>query len=188
MIREVTEKLNSKAVSQKKISRVNEGIESIIGLIDYLNNWMGDEDVEIWPGHTIDEVLIPREFADFVYPATIRYDASDRRTANLLVRDKSDNLCPKTYQEYMDACDAFRGNFKRDASSDMVSVASLRKHVNLSDVDDRISINGRVSYYNSFFVPIPVKDISVLFEADRYLNDTASAVLEDYVAEMRFTN
>lgn len=204
MIREVKEAIKARAMSQKKISKFNDGIEKIINLIDYVNNCMREEDVEIWSGHSVDEVLIPREFADFVYPASIRYNSADRRTADLIVRKPTEvkregsedkvnvTLEEKpSYADYLNACDAFRGNFKRDAVSDMVSIGSLRRHLNLSDVISKVAIDKGegylVSYYAGCYVPIPIKDISALFE-NRYLNDDAQSVLKDYIAEMRFTN
>lgn len=184
MIRETTiAAINEKAISQKKISKYVEGLSTVMLLINYVNS-LDEFATEIWDGHTLEDVYIPKELGDFVLPASVRYDANDRRTKDLLVRPNVFDL-NISYMEYVNACDRFRNNFKKDASSDMVSFASLRKHVNLNDVIDRISINDKVSYFNGSYVPIDVIDISALFEG-RYFNDSSSAVLDDYIACIRF--
>lgn len=184
MIRETTiAAINKKAQSQKKISHYVEGLKDVMLVINYINS-LDEFASEVWDGHTLEDVMLPKELADFVMPASVRYNSSDRRTSDLLVRPHTFDL-NISYAEYVECCDRFRNNFKKDASSDMISFASVRKHVNLNDIIDRICIDDKVNYYSGPYVPISIKDISALFE-DRYFNDSASSVLDDYIAGIRF--
>lgn len=185
MIRELETKtlLSNKANSQKKITKYDDSIQTILEVIEYVNS-LDEFAQSIWIGHSISDVTFPTELSDFVMPASVRYDSNNLKTKDLLDRPVHIEF-NISYLDYVQACDRFRSNFKRDAVSDMTPFDNVRRHVNLNDIIDRISVNGQVSAKNNPFVPIRVVGVENLFE-DRYFNDTEDSVLRDYIAEIKF--
>lgn len=184
---EIVAKMKDVATAQKKVTKVDEiekCIKVILGVIDYVNA-QDEYFCSIWENHPLDEINVPNEFKDFVMPSAVRFDALNRRTKDLLVKpNKKEMVLSDSYADYVEACDRFRGFFKRDGFSDMVSLGSLRKAVNLNDVITRASINERVCAQGRPFIPVPLNDIG-LFE-DRYFNEDVKDVISDYITEMRF--
>lgn len=189
MISEVfpTSKVNERAKAQKKISKWDDSyLEEIAKMIDFINS-QNEYFTHFDDGKSIDDVNIPSEFADFILPASVRYDSRNLSTNDLLVRVVGDHPCPD-YDTYVNACDAFRGQFKKDAFTDMVSIGSLRKVLNLSDVISRAKGGPgekSVRANGTPFVPIALEGLKSLL-SDRYFNDSAEEVLLDYIRQMRF--
>lgn len=175
------------ALSQKKVTKVDglvSSIKTILEVIDYINA-QDEFCCSIWGNHPLDEINIPNEFKDFIMPSAVRYDALNRRTKDLLVKpDLNTTILVCSYADYIQACDRFRGFFKRDGFSDMTPVGSLRKAVNLNDVITKASFGDRVCAQGRPFIPVPLTDIG-LFE-ERYFNDEVADIVSDYITEMRF--
>lgn len=179
--------IDAKAWSQKKVSKVNEKDDSlkiILNFIDYVNS-LDEFACSLWENRLFENILVPNEFIPFFLPSAVRLDALNRRTKDLLVRPETVSLDAKTYDEYVKACDIFRSRFKKDGYSDMTALSNIRQAVNLHDVMAKASFNGRVSSNDRPFIPVPLVDMSNLFE-DRYFNDDESAIILDFIAEMRF--
>lgn len=182
-----TNDVEARAKAQKKVTNVNnlvKDIEDILKFIDYINS-LDELDLVIWDNRQLDDIPVLNEFKDFILPSAVRYDALNRRTKDLLERDNSENANPiSSYADYINICDRFRSVFKKDGYSDVSMIGSLRKSVNLTDVIARASIDSRVAAQGRPFIPVPLVNVG-LFE-DRYFNETASGIIKDYIADMRF--
>lgn len=187
-----------RAKSQKKISRVDEGISGLKTIFNYINFWNSyTPDVTTIENRDVEDILIPEEFKDFIIPNSVRYEAGDRVYSDLLVRpefqcvDKDDKF-DYDYNEYLDACHAFRGLFKRDFNSGYVSLASLRVDKSfenvraVSGIYDPNSSEVICHYMSSPFIALELANWS-MFVRPLYFNATASEVLDNYVAKISFS-
>jgi hypothetical protein len=143
-----------------------EQVEKVLNLIDRINcaqeHAMGIGDVHF------DQMAMPKPFARFVFPASIRIDCVDRLAADLRDRSGYSFLPGKgggynepnfTYEDWNDVVNIMNeicSQFKV-INPEMVTVAEIRNHVNLVDVMDVVSVGDRCrSRSKQRFVPIPV--------------------------------
>lgn len=180
-----------KVLVQKKINVSEEDliqtVSDMYSAIRYFNSF--DEYTSlIFGGTDIKEVKVLNEFKDFIVPAAVRFDPTDLRSKNLAIKE-SVNSAPMSYLEYVNLCDKFRSYFKKDASTDMASLADLKKSVTLTSVIDKASnqIDGgfKVNYGTQVYYPLRLEDITVLYE-ERHFNASESDLMSDYLSNFRF--
>lgn len=167
-----TKKVNVKEDEVRKV------IETMKSYIDYFNS-LDEFTSTIWSNNAdISKVNILNEFKDFVIPAAVRIDATDIKCANLVRLNEVKSF--GSFSDFINLNDQIRGLFKSDASSNVSSLADLKKSENLSSIIDRASVKKKVAYKSSPFVPVRLNYIADLFE-DRYFNGTEDEVISDYI-------
>jgi ribosomal protein S19 len=137
-------------------------------------------------GKEFSEIQILNEFIPFVTPLTVRYVPSLYWSTDLLKRDSS-NGDGLDYEEFIRLSNHIRRWFKKDASSETTSLASIKVHKSLADVLPCVVYKKQVSYDDKAFVPLEIYDAALghLFDAD-YFNAKAIKVLTQFIAEMKF--
>lgn len=142
------------AESNRKISNPQElkgDVDYIFDAIEYFNAF--DEYstcLDDTARTEFDKVPILNEFKDFILPRSVRFEPSNLRTRDLLVRSevelnddgevvspiiiKSNPKFRFVMKDYMKKIDDFRRHFKRDAKSDFIYLSELKKHVSFQDV------------------------------------------------------
>lgn len=181
----------AKVKSQKKISvsdvEIIQTMEKFYDIFRYFNS-LDEYSTFVFNNANINDVKLPKEFEDFIIPAAVRFDPTDLRSKNLVLKDK-EMAAPMSYLEYVNLCDTFRGYFKKDASNDMVSLTDLKKSQTLSSIIDRASnvVNDEysVNYGTQVYYPIRLQNITLLYE-DRHFNATESDLMSDYLSNFRF--
>lgn len=176
-------KLEARAYAQKKVSKPDWiCLGKIIDFINYVNS-LDEGCYQVFEGRLIDDILIPKEFADFIIPKSVRLIPGDRKFTDLLVRGNVKE-CPVTYDQLMNAYDTFRGNFKRDSFVDMITIGSLRVDKSLNEVISNICLDD-VCHVDGLGIPIEVKaDINVIEK--RYFNQSLEDVVDDYLHNLKF--
>lgn len=182
--------LSLRIENQKKISVSSKDIEEVVekmySVIRYFNS-LDEYTILLFGGVDIKEVKVLKEFSDFIVPAAVRFDPTDLRSKNLAVKENF-NSCPVTYLEYVNLCDKFRSFFKKDASTDMVSLADLKRSVTLTSVIDKASSNiegvFKVNYGTNIYYPLRLNSVEVLYE-ERHFNANESDLMSDYLANFR---
>lgn len=185
----------SKISAQKKISvsqtNIKENVVKMWSYIKYFNS-IDEHTQSLFNNATdIELVKIPKEFKDFIVPAAVRFDPADLRSSNLALKDevKPDHL---NLLDFVNLCDEIRGYFKKDSNQDMISLAELKKPVNLTSIIDKASSTVKdspiykVNYGNQIYFPIRLKTgLDYLYE-DRHFNSTEDSLVKDYLAQFRF--
>lgn len=180
------------ALSQKKVSRADELHEVIVRLFDYFtffNNVSEDDTVvDLGSIKTLDQILIPNEFKEFIYPASVKIVAGNRRMPDLLqLPPNVSNLVTEfRYSDYINLLDKFRSYFKKDANSDMVTLSSIKRSVSLMDVLSIVSVTGKVNYDSDPYYPITLNDVLGQIVGGSFLQDDADIMITDYCARIRF--
>jgi hypothetical protein len=155
--------------------------------ISYFNS-LDEYDNSVFNNIPLQDVKVLNEFADFITPSAVRFDTADLRSKNLVITEIVKDA-HYDYGEYINLCDIIRGLFKKDATSDVSSLADLKKSQSLTSVIDRASnmIDGThlVNYGTQMYYPIRLKDISTLYE-NRHFNANESDLVSDYLAYFRF--
>jgi hypothetical protein len=169
-----------------EFNEIRNAVDEIFDNINYFNSL--DEYTISIDGRLTSEIMVLNEFKDWVFPLSIRYNPSNIRTEDLLVRNEVKSF-KFNYDRYVRACDNFRRFYKSDVQSNKTTLDSLRQHKSLAEVIDKITIDkvirGKkqlaVDYMNSAFIPIPIKEsVSCLFRND-YFNESAECVIKDYI-------
>lgn len=185
------ERMVDKVDAQKKVKvdvkEIRSTLSNLYDVIKYFNS-IDEYTTLVFGGVDIHDVKILKEFSDFIVPAAVRFDPTDLRSKNLAKREGVVSA-PFSYVDYVNLCDTFRGYFKKDASTDTVSLSDLKKSQNLTSVIDKAS-NQRndsyvVNYGTQVYYPIRLDDISILYE-DRHFNASESDLMSDYLSYFRF--
>lgn len=199
----ICDKLADKAFSQKKInvrelSEVQGIVKIICDHIDYFNSLATD--TCMIADHQLSDWVILNEFADFIYPNSIRYESGNRIYVDLLDRTQVKGFKPD-YQKYLMALSRFRGLFKRDALSEITNLANLRMDKSFEEVRARICVNCSaanvvtkskdksselVRYLDIPFYPIPVKGLFNFVDASIYFTASKTDIINDYISNMKF--
>lgn len=180
------------ALSQKKVSNASGLQETIVKLFDYfrLFNTLSQDDTVICMEtvKSLDDIAIPNEFKDFITPTSVKLIAGNRRLPEMLKPTVLvSNLVEKySYYEYVQLVDRFRSYFKKDGSSDVCSLASLKKELSLMDVLSISSVSGCVNYDSDPYYPIFLKEFMEYVIGSSFLQDDADAMIKDYCAKLRF--
>jgi hypothetical protein len=180
----LVQKLNERAEAQKRVSKYDRtSLEIICNFINYVNSL--DEDTLRVFDRDFDDIVIPTELKDLVLPKSVRLIPGDRRTEDILLRPEINSKPCASYAEYMNAVDQFRGYFKKDSKSDMVTLSSLRVDVSLVEVLDRICSDDKAKVTNQGVYPITVKSVSQLLTT-RFLSDSIDDVIQDWLVAVKF--
>lgn len=180
----------------KDIKEIRALLESINEFIYYFNSLDETRTTVFFQNIDMSKVYIPREFADFIIPAAVRRDPTDRRCRNLVkIEDAAtagilmDSIKVTNYLEYLNVVDSFRALFKTDMTSNTVALSELKRAVSTESVIDRLSYdmgNGdRVRYSGEPFVPLKLKYVGDEFE-ERYFTNTPAEVMTDWYAALKF--
>lgn len=159
------------------ISKYFEYIKYFNTITEYQTRIMGKE---------LDEINVLNEFVPFITPRTVRYVPSLYWSTDLLKRDNS-NGSACDFEEFIRLQNHIRRWFKKDAQSEVTSLATLKVHKSLADVLPYVAYKGKVSYDDKAFVPLEIYDACLghLFETD-YFNTKATKVLSQFIAQMKF--
>lgn len=150
-------------------NEVRELIDAIFGYIVNFNSL--DEDTTIINNHPLGDWPILNEFKDLILPNSVRWKAGDKAYNDVLVRvthkdyvdvekgiHKKVDVSQLDYLDYLDKLSQFRSLFKKDASSDYVSLESLRVDKSIADVIDYVIVEDedskRCHYDTTPFVPV----------------------------------
>lgn len=192
----VTRCYNSRKVNSTKEDFAKE-LKVIFSYMDFYNT-IDEETDSILDDRgnvkSLDNIYILNEFKDWIYPLSIRYNPSDRKTVDLLIRDEFDEKFKFKYSDYLDACARFRGLFKSsiESNQNMTALSTLRMHKSLSEVLNQMMVRLNdsanspmvVVYQGGPFIPIPVRSVvRGLFRED-YFNSTSNNVINDYLDDV----
>lgn len=183
--------------SMKKVREddkiLSEAISDILNVINRVNQLgMYDSTIPEWDNRSIDEIEIPSEFSQFVLPSSVRMNAGDIRSKELLVKPSESKLSNDlTFFKFNTSVSKLRSVMKRDAKDGLVTIGSLRKAVSLSDVLDRFFIvkKGRIFAKLSSDTTLPLEldgNLDCLFEDDYYNTRDLSRIIEDFTNAMMF--
>jgi hypothetical protein len=158
-------------------------IVKVFAMIQYFNSL--EEDTTFVLGRDHDQVLVPVEFKDLVWPMSIRFEAGKREFVDLLPQRPVvlDEKNIPSYRDYMDAIARLRGIFKKGAMDDLVKLSDIRKHVSVADVFNRMEFEKKVHYDGIPFLPLNMK-IAPNFANSWYFNTDSFEVVDDYVRNL----
>lgn len=165
-------------------------VSRILNYIKYFNNLKEDTNKAFAEGVSLDELFIIDEFAEFIQPRSIRYDASDKETVDLRLRDdKVEDESLLNEAEWVKLQNKFRSLYKMKTDDRTQSIASLRRHVSLGDVIKKVSINEKVRIFevDGSYIPIPVNTALGCLFTDDYFNSDIDKVLRNWVRK-KFNN
>lgn len=192
----LNEEMAKRADSLKKVrvpySDIKETIDGILSYIDAYNQ-LSKYDTRVL-GRDFKDVIVLEEFKDFLEPASVQIDPADLECEELLLKgddDAESAFLDKSYNEYLDLCSKFRGYFKKDISTETVTLDVMRKFVSWSEVsqiaayevmyDDEST--GLVVRYNDGkpYIPLHISDFMRKGWKSRHFNASLEEILEDYV-------
>lgn len=173
---------------QKQIEPV---VDKIVKYLKYFNT-IGEFDTKIFDLREFSEVNIPNEFKDFITPKCVKYVPGSRQSYDLLVRDDIDPEAELlSLPDWIDTYIEWRGFFKKDGTSDLTTLATLKVERSFNDVlpesyfvdDDG---NSFLRYENTPYVPIRLEPAAAsLFRAD-YFNSDVTTIVRDYLTAVTF--
>lgn len=182
----VVQTLISKVDAQKKrnvkMEEISQVINTIMATINYFNS-LDEHDSVVWGHHSFDEIDVPEEFAQFVRPASVRYEALNFSCQNLVDQTSCDKITD--YSDYLDAIAKLRGFFKLSSNDGMVRLSSCRTWVALNDVLPYASIGGNVRAGDKPHLPLPIKGCENLFKS-HYYNVSEEDMLKLFLSEFKF--
>lgn len=180
------------ALAQKKVSNGAGLVDVIVSLFDYFSyfNTLTPDDtvVSMQSIKSLDDIMIPNEFKSFITPTSVKMIAGNRRLPEMLKLQPATHNRVKdySYYEYVQLVDKFRSYFKKDGTTDVTSLSSLKKEVSLMDVLSTACISGCVNYDSEPYYPIFLNDWMEYVIGSSFLQDDADAMIRDYCAKMRF--
>lgn len=169
-----------------KVEEINEAwtiVDSVMALVRSLK-----EDDDYLLGKHVSEFMIMNELKSLVLPKSVRYQLSNRRCKDLLIREDYDINTPLfsnvTYSNYMDAVATLRRFVKKSGNDEMTPLSSIRKDATLNDVIDIACINGKVKYDGTPFIPVVLDDgLDIMFK-DTYYNSDCAEVIGDFIINL----
>lgn len=189
-----------RASSQTK-RRVEDPKKAICKIFSYIIMFNGlAEDTTILNNHPLTDWPILNEFKDFICPNSIRWKAGDKSFVDVLSRNfelenhsLTDSLKRNDidYNDYLNALSEFRSFFKKDATNDFVSLASLRVDKSIADVSDFIVLSdGRCHYLGEPYLPILKvtldDEMITSLVQNWYFNADIKEVYQSYLANLFF--
>lgn len=176
-----------------KVKRISAKVEEIDDAWDIVNKVMSlvrslKEDDDYLLGKHVSEFMIMNELKGLVLPKSVRYQLSNRRCKDLLIREEFDINIPSfsnvSYSSYMDAVATLRRFVKKSGNDEMTPLSSIRKDATLNDVIDIACINGKVKYDGTPFVPVVLDaGLDIMFK-DTYYNSDCAEVIEDFIINL----
>lgn len=195
------EDLTKRAYANKKISKSEGEIRNIIKgmnqFIWYFNSLDEMRYSAFRQNISFDSINVPKEFADFIIPASVRRDSTNLRCKNLITLETNndkmmeDAVIPAQwdYLSYVNLCDEWRSIFKKDMSVNTVKLSEIKKHVTTESVIDRLAseVGGsdKVRYSGEPFVPLKLNYVGQEFE-ERYFTNSVTEVMTDWYANFKF--
>lgn len=185
----------AEALTKMKVDH-NEFVNVVSRLFDavIIFNNLGDDAQFMW-SRPLSEVRVIEEITDFIYPATIRFNSSDRAYSNLLdktsisiVDDETLNrIKTLSYSEFQECQIKFRSYYRLGIDTKVKPVSECRKNLSLSEAIDFSSINGKVCYTNKAFIPYPlISEVHCLDNRNVKFCINEDLVIEDYFADLTF--
>jgi len=171
---------------KKDISPV---VDGLFKYVDYFNS-IQEFDSYVFNYNRFDEVMVPNEFIDFVYPKSVKYVPGLRQSTDMLIRTEVPKGSTFTMEEWIDYCTKWRSFFKKDFRTDVTSLATLKVDKSLADVlakavytvDTDKGVDTFVRYEGSPFVPIPLELITMGLYRDDYYNARYDEIVRDYLS------
>lgn len=186
-----TKKINIKD-PQNAEHNTEKYVEKILGRIwDYINyfNSIPEFTETLFDGRKLENIVVANEWANFIYPESVRLDPTDLKTENLrVIIGGSGEPAEFSYNEWLNLQLTFRSWFKLDLTQTTTNMAVCRAPKAMMDVLPVASYNkgkglNDVRSIDDPFIPIPLKkEVSVLFRND-YLNTTTEQVISDWIAK-----
>lgn len=180
------------AFAQKRVSNGFGLVEVVVSLFDYFSyfNTLTPDDtvVSMQSIKSLDDIYIPSEFKSFITPTSVKMIAGNRRLPEMLKLQPPTHNKVKdySYYEYVQLVDKFRSYFKKDGSTDVVTLSSLKKEVSLMDVLSISCISGCVNYDSEPYYPVFLNDWMECVIGSSFLQDDADTMIRDFCAKMRF--
>lgn len=185
--------------NEKRISKAERADEVVAKLCDYIDafNSLPAESMTI-DGYRLDEIEVIKEFAEFIFPDSVRMDISTYTTKDLTVRGVRKQGFHFDKQEFENLQSKFRNYFKKDSVSERVTVASMRKQYNLTDIIPRVACpygikgkevaakNFKVRYLGEAFMPVFIDVNLDNFYHDFYFNALAIECVDDFMAKYKY--
>lgn len=191
------DKLMKRLNSMKKVrvdgSELSQAVSDILTVIQRVNQLgMYDTTIPEWDNRSIDEIEIPSEFSQMVLPSSVRFNAGDIRSKELLVKPAESKLPNDlSFFRFNTSVSKLRSVMKRDSRDGLVTIGSLRKAVSLSDVIDRFFVvrKNKIMAKLSSDTNLPIElidDVDHLFEDDFYNTRDVNRVIEDFTNSIIF--
>lgn len=175
---------------KKKVLNINYSnplyvVKKYFEYINYFNN-ISEHQTFVFGDRRLEEVMVLNEFVPFITPKTVRYVPGLYWAKDLLKRSGS-NGSTCDFDEFVRLNNHIRRWFKKDAHTEVTSLAAIKVDKSLADVLPMVAYKGKVSFDDKAFVPLEIYDscLSNLFESD-YFNTKASRVLTQYISQMKF--
>lgn len=183
---------------RRNVKNVKEVVSKIFSYIVFFNSL--SEDAIMFNDHPLTDWPILNEFKDFIYPNSIRWKAGDKSFKDVLdrcfeLKDEEGEPLFKLecidYNDYLNALSEFRSFFKKDATGEFVSLASLRVDKSITDVSDFITLkDGNCHFIGEPYLPllkVTLKDDMLKsLVKDWYFNATSKEICESYFAKLFF--
>lgn len=173
-----------------------EYINTILKYIDYFNS-LGEFETRVLD-RNLDEIIILNEFKDLIIPRSVRYNPSDLRTKDLLKRSGKPNGYSKlNYSEFIFAQINFRRLFKKDISSNITTLASIKVNKSLTEVMPYVgkvtTSNGGikefvVKYDSAPFIPLFINGSVLDVFEENYWNASIKDAIRNYVLGLNLKN
>lgn len=202
----IINEMTARVVSTKKINvRDPEGIEKnqvsyiknvITGIFDYIElfNSIPEFTTTMSDGRRFEDIVVAKEWCQFIYPESVRYDPTDLKTNNLIIKLTGvDSVF--NYNEWLNKQLTFRSWFRMDLSQATENLANLRAPRSLSDVLPiarfvenhydfaKIGEKNDLRSIDEPYIPIPIDiRIKCMFRDD-YLNMTSEQMVKDWMAK-----
>lgn len=195
--------IKTKATSQKKrgIAPKNpdevSAIDYVLASICYLNNNITFGSGDMIDGINIKDIMIINEFKPLVTPRSVKYVAASALLDDLLDRSPFSDFSGITIEKFdlahfLECQDLIRSMFKKDASSDITAIDTLKTDVSLADVMSRAAFGNRMRSTDDVFVPIPIKEqvsTAILCKDGNhlYLNMDVDVMISQWIESLRFS-
>lgn len=204
--------IKARALNSKKIRIDEKELDKNIKIILVnliLFNTLNDFDTTVYENFmSLKDVLILNEFVPFVIPTSVRYFSGDQKSSDLLVRwsvkdalkifELKDDIV--NYNSFLNAQIYFRGIFKDNISSNVISLDSLKVTKSLSDViniaafvvetkdnEGKNKVEILVKYENEPFVPVILNSNAFSLFRDDYVNAEYDVIITDYFNRVRYS-
>lgn len=130
---------------------------------------------------------IPNELTDFIEPISVKWIVGSPRCSELIEREFHE--APGTDNDRLITFRSFRNLFdnKEYDGFNTTTLDQLRKKVALSDVIDRVVVNGLVRLDEKPFIPLVLKeDYLAPFVESTWTNATVAEVIDLYIKDLKF--
>lgn len=155
---------------EKQVTDLTEAARIYVELINGINSLSQYE--VCYNGRNMSEYRVPSSLLQFVYPRSIKFDASKVRYTDLLVRPKPSTMLINLDElEY--ANNVYAKNIK-EVKVDTFPVTDVRVDKSLMDYLDKVEVNGKAYYTveDSFLYPV-IKEVSMIIGEGEFSKDVS---------------